>query len=112
MTSRYINTRFFANADPLYENVLEDRGLKVLRQYGTTTFRKLGPSQKSSLLVQTVVWQYGDRLDKLAGRAYKNSKYWWIIARFNGKPTDAHFQVGDVVRIPGPLNLILSYYTD
>jgi nucleoid-associated protein YgaU len=112
MTSRYINSPFFENTDPLYENVLEDRGLKTVKQYGTTTFKKLSPAQKSSLSVQKVSWQYGDRLDKLASRAYENPKYWWIIARFNGKPTDAHFQVGDLVRIPRPLNLILSFYTD
>ena len=37
-------------------------------------------------------------------------KYWWIIARYNNKPTDAHYTVGDEVLIPGPFSLIRSFY--
>jgi hypothetical protein len=50
-------------------------------------------------------------LDKLASKYYKRPEYWWIIARYNSKPTDAHYRPGDLVFIPRPLPLILKAYT-
>ena len=110
--SRYKNTRSFINNSPLYENSLEARGLKQVRQYGTTTFKGLTNAQKDSIMTKEIFWEVGDRLDKLASREYGDGRFWWVIARYNGKPTDAHFERGDTVLIPLPLNLILSYYTE
>lgn len=112
MTSRYIGAPFFTNNHAIYENILEFRGLTRVNQYGSIQYNKLTESQESSIVAQTVQWEYGDRLDKLASRAYGNARYWWIIARYNKKPTDAHFERGDEVLIPQPLNLILAYYTE
>jgi len=112
MTSRYINTPFFVNNYAIYENELEERGLKAINQYTTVEFAQLKENQKGSLVEQKIFWEYGDRLDKLSSRAYKDPQYWWIIARYNNKPTDAHFERGDEVLIPQPLSLILAYYTE
>jgi len=35
---------------------------------------------------------------------------WWVIAWYNQKPTEAHFNVGDVVYIPTPLANVLQYF--
>ena len=49
------------------------------------------------------VWSVGDRFYKLAHKYYGDSKMWWVIARFNSKPTEAHLNLGDVIAIPVPL---------
>jgi hypothetical protein len=110
--SRYKNTRYFNNNYSIYENVLEERGVKFVRQYATTSFKHLTTAQKGSLVEKQISWEYGDRLDKVASREYNDASYWWIIARYNNKPTDAHFERGDIILVPHPLNLILGYYTE
>jgi len=112
MTSRYAGVRFFKNLYAIYRDLLEDRDRQYINQWGTTTFTKLAESKAETITEEKIMWQPGDRLDKLASRAYKDSQYWWIIARYNNKPTDAHYKNGDIVRIPHPLLLIKSYYTE
>lgn len=112
MTSRYTNTRTFRNNLPIYEEVLEDRGVKFINQYRSAQFKRLSSVQKSSISEKEYSWQVGDRLEKISSREYNSPQYWWIIARYNNKPTDAHFERGDIVKIPHPLSLILSYYTE
>ena len=112
MTSRYTNTKMFRNNLPMYENILEERATTEIAQYQTTRFKHLNESQKASIYEKEYSWQVGDRLEKISSRMYDNHQYWWIIARYNNKPTDAHYERGDVVKIPMPLSLILSYYTE
>lgn len=112
MTSRYTNTRFFRNNLPMYEDLLEDRGLNSIRQYQSPTYKQLTEDQIASIGETNYSWQVGDRLEKISSRVYNDPQYWWIIARYNNKPTDAHYKRGDTVKIPKPLNLILSYYTE
>ena len=50
----------------------------------------------------------GDRYYKLADGYYGDSRYWWIIAWFNKKPTESHIKVGDIIRVPTSLGDILS----
>ena len=112
MTSRYTNTTFFRNLISMYEDMFEDRGVRFIKQYRSTTYKHLTESQKETISEKTYYWQVGDRLEKISSREYNDPQYWWIIARYNKKPTDAHFQRGDEIKIPTPLSLILSYYTE
>mgnify|MGYP003344114216 CR=1 FL=1 len=36
---------------------------------------------------------------KLADEYYGDSRDWWIIAKYNLKPTEAHIQIGDIIEI-------------
>tara|TARA_Y100000310_G_scaffold206836_1_gene207278 strand:- start:256 stop:531 length:276 start_codon:yes stop_codon:yes gene_type:complete len=90
--------------------MFEERGVRFIRQYPTVSFRKPTPQQRRQVQAETVTWQTGDRLEKLAGAHYGDPTYWWVIARYNQKPTDAHFSLGDLVYIPKPLRAILAYY--
>jgi len=54
------------------------------------------------------IWTLGDRYYKLAHQHYGESQYWWVIAWFNKKPTEAHLSLGDVVYVPLPLSRILN----
>ena len=111
-TDRYQNTPFFINRLPLYENVLEERGVKQIAQYRTSTYTALTTAQKKSISEKQIMWQAGERLDKISSREYGDARYWWIIARYNNKPTDAHFEGGDTVLVPHPLGLIAGYYVE
>jgi nucleoid-associated protein YgaU len=110
MGNRYENTRSFRNRLPLYSDIFEEKGVKFIHQYVTTTFRPLSTIEERQLTRVSVTWQVGDRLEKLSAKHYGNPTYWWVIARYNQKPTDAHFALGDIVYIPTPLSIILNYY--
>jgi hypothetical protein len=57
------------------------------------------------------VYTMGDRLYKFAYEYYGDVDYWWIIAWYNNKPTDAHFKIGDVVYIPRELDVAIRIAT-
>ncbi len=110
MSDRYNNTKFFKNDLTIYDSVFEDRGVKYIRQYMTSNFKPLTRAQRRLIREETVRWQVGDRLEKIASQAYGDGSYWWIIARYNNKPTDAHYEVGQQVLIPKPFSVIRSIY--
>jgi len=110
MSSRYANTKFFTNTNMLYDLVFENRGVSEISQFGTTTYTPLSVAAYKNLSVSTHMWQTGDRLEKLASMYYGDPKMWWVIARYNSKPTDSHYKFGDTLLIPTPLTLIVNYY--
>jgi hypothetical protein len=112
MASRYDNRRVFRNGDKIYYNILEDRGLSSVVQYVTPRFAKVTQGDLTRVAPLQKVWTVGDRLYKLAAEHYGNSKLWWVIARFNNKPTDAHCKLGEIIYIPLPLETMLQYYRD
>lgn len=57
------------------------------------------------------VYTMGDKLYKFAYEYYGNTDYWWIIAWYNNKPTDAHFNIGDIVYIPRELDVAIRIAT-
>jgi len=63
---------------------------------------------KDSLATTDHIWKYGDRYYQLAQVYYNSPTYWWIIAWFNNKPTEAHLKPGEVLRIPLELSEALS----
>ena len=110
MGSRYLDTPYFRNTNPLYSRVFENRGVPFINQYGTSVFTPLTPAQKRDLNVDQIVWKASDRLEKLSAQHYNDPTYWWVIARYNQKPTDFNYIPGQTVYIPKPLTTILSYY--
>ena len=82
---------------------------------GTRTLLPLKVRNPSRQQIRTLkivqhVWTVGDKYSKLAAEYYNDSTLWWVIARYNMKPTDAHVRVGDNIRIPLPLEQILKIY--
>ncbi len=112
MASRYDNRRTFRNGNEIYFNILEGRGLSTLVQYKTPRFRKVTKLERRRITGVQKVWTIGDRLYKLAAEHYGDSRLWWVIARYNNKPTDAHFKLGEIVYIPLPLETVLGHYRD
>jgi len=105
MASRFDNRRVFINRKPIYNDYLINRGTPgFVRQYTTARMPRISQGAYDNLLMTEEMWGLGDRLCKLAGKHYGDSTYWWVIAYFNNKPTDAHFNIGDIVYIPVSLS--------
>jgi len=110
MATRYNNREKTINRNKLYKKFFEDRNVKFIRQYRTPELDYPTPDQIRQLTVLSHVWKSGDRYYKLAFQYYGNAKYWWVIAWFNKKPTEGHLKIGDVIRIPSPLDKLLNFY--
>ena len=109
MIDRYRNRMILKNGLEQYEETFRRRGVKFIKQFSTPNFRF--PNKNDVKKFQTIkhVWKEGDKYFKLADQYYGDSRDWWIIAKFNLKPTEAHLQVGDIVEIPVPLVTVLNY---
>ncbi len=108
---RNIQRKKFRNNSETYKKILEDRGYPGgVIHYATPTLRHPSATEIAKLTRQQHIWGIGDRYYKLAHRYYGDSKYWWIIAWYNRKPTESHMQIGQTLFIPSPLEDILRYF--
>ncbi len=92
MPSRYNNTKIKMSRD----------GKRVLKP---TIYPKI-PIKDSDIFIYP---KFGDRLDNLAHKYYKDTSLWWIIAKANGLD-EAHIglEVDKQIRIPTDINPILN----
>ena len=109
-TSRYQGRRVAVNSDDLYKNILDQRGLKFVRQYRTANLSYPSKEKIGRMMTDQHLWKMGDRFYKLAHHYYGDSKYWWVIAWFNKTPTENLLSVGQTVYIPLNLEEILDEY--
>ena len=107
-TSRYTGRTIFNNKDELYHQKMLDKGTTSFVQYETPTLTYPTTQEIQGLQTITHIWKQGDSFEKLAFTYYKDPNYWWVIPRFNQKPTEQHFSVGDNVYIALPLYEILT----
>ena len=110
MTSRYDNRGIARNNAPQYKKQLDRRGVKFIRQFRTANVSYPTAAERASLNSSSVVWKVGSRFYKLADEYYGDPTYWWLIAWFNRKPTEAHVPVGSVIEIPLPFESVMSLY--
>ena len=82
----------------LYSDVFERKGVKFIRMRRSKDFTPLVGIDFE--VYDDYVWTKTDSLFKLANRYYGSYDAWWTIGILNGKPTDAHFKIGDLVYIP------------
>tara|TARA_Y100000034_G_scaffold113254_1_gene148045 strand:- start:1383 stop:1724 length:342 start_codon:yes stop_codon:yes gene_type:complete len=108
--SRYSGRIKRFNSDKLYKDNFEARGIKFVRHFTTPVLRYPTDKEKESLSVIGQIWKVGDRYYKLADDHYGDPAYWWVIAWYNKKPTEAHLNLGDYVYIPTPLHKILEFF--
>ena len=83
-----------------YRELRERRGVKQIEQFTTPRLRQPTVSDRMRLKTSTHIWKYGDRFYNLAHQYYGDARYWWVIAWFNGIPTEAEANTGDVLEIP------------
>jgi len=108
--SRYSGTRIIRNNNDLYDEFLDKKNLRSIRQYVSPSFVRLEESAKDSIPQIIHTWTLGDRYYKLAFEHYGDPRYWWVIAFFNNKPTEAHVKNGDQIRIPIPYEDVILLY--
>lgn len=111
MINRYKNRKIVKNNSEAYAQILQKRNIKILNQYSTPNFTYVDSTQISELEIIKHVWKEGDRYSKLAEQYYGDAKDWWVIAKYNLKPTESHVEVGDSIDIPLPLEKVLRYMT-
>lgn len=108
MIQRYLNRKLFNTERTNANKLLQSRGISNTKIYETFFIEPLTDEEKSKYQTRAVIWQRRTRLYKLAHEFYGDSKLWWIIAWFNQKPTDSHFEPGERVLIPLQLEDILE----
>ena len=98
--SRLKSRRVAKNRNEMYEKTFEDRGIKEVEQFSTPVFRN--PSQEEIDRIPTIehTWRNGDRFWLLASKHMGDQSLWWVIAKLNNKPTEAHCTEGDSIKIP------------
>ena len=104
---RYKGVKRFNNSEKYYEYLRKKRNLKVARHYETPILKNPSVQERMGIAADTHVWSLGDRYYKLAHKYYGDATYWWIIAIFNKKPTEADLEYGDVIYVPTPLQKVL-----
>lgn len=78
--------------------LLDSRGIEQIRFINNRVFLRNFLTQEYSTIEH--VWSHGDKLYKLANMYFGDRDLFWIIGLFNNKPTDSHYEYGDVVYIP------------
>ena len=98
--SRYKNTTKILNDVDYYEFLTKKRGVSKIVQYETPIIYNPNVADRISLKSTPHIWKYGDRLYNIASKYYGDSSYWWVIAWYNGVPTEAHIKTGTTIEIP------------
>jgi len=106
--SRYTGRRQAVNNNEMYDKLLEDRGVKKILQY--TTARLFLPEKEDLERITTLdyTWRQGDQFWRLSAKHYGDPNLWWVIAQFNMKPTEHHVEVGEIIKIPLNLAVVLG----
>ena len=108
--SRYNRRKIYRTKNALYKKELKERGLNFFRYYETPKMKEATAQEISDLQLVPHSWGLGDHFYKLAHRYYGDAELWWIIARFNKRPTEGHVKNGDIINIPTPLSRIREIY--
>ena len=106
--ARYKTSKIMNNDSEFYKFLRQKRGIKSLRHYATPVLHNPSVADRTSIATVSHTWKYGDRYYKLSHKFYGTSKYWWVIAWWNGRPTEATVQNGAVLQIPTNLEDALS----
>lgn len=98
----------FSNDSKTYQKLYDKMGVKNIQHYGTIIYGSpMNESFLAELEIREHTYVVGDRLNKIAFKYYGDSRLWWVLAWFNGKPTDHHCKAGDKIRVPFPLEEVL-----
>ena len=88
-----------------YDHTVIKKSREGKRVLKPTMYPKI-PIKDSDIFIYP---KFGDRLDNLAHKYYKDTSLWWIIAKANGLD-EAHIglEVDKQIRIPTDINPILN----
>jgi nucleoid-associated protein YgaU len=106
--SRYNKTKILSNSSEYYEPLRKSRNLKSVNHFATTMLHNLTAAERAGLQRTAHTWKYGDRLYKLAHQYYGDERLWWVLAWYNGYPTEAHIPLGNTLYIPLNIEKVLK----
>ena len=98
--SRYDKYKVLESRSKYYKPFRKGHGPKIIRHYETPYIYNPGPGERAAITTTPHIWSYGDRLYKLADKYYGDVRLWWVIAWYNGVPTEADLFTTDVIQIP------------
>ena len=99
--SRYNSSKILNNSSEYYNFLRKKRDeIKRIKHFETPKLYHPGVGERTALATDTYIWRYGDRFYQLAYRYYGDVRYWWVIAWFNGTPTEVDIFPGDQIEIP------------
>jgi hypothetical protein len=61
-----------------------------------------------TIVTQTIVLEEGRRLDQVAGDAYGDASYWWVIAAASGIGWGLQVPAGTLIRVPSSLEEVIG----
>jgi hypothetical protein len=109
--SRYQKRRLFLNDDRNYKNVFfRRRGIDETYQYESPILSYPTNEYMSKLNNSPLVWKATDKLYNISNQYYGSPSYWWVIAWYNKKSSEAEFKVGDIYYVPLPLDDVLRFF--
>ena len=108
--SRYLNRTVFINQTDEYRSYYEERNLKFLRHLSSPVYKTIEAEDLKNIATISHLWKVRDRYWKLGAKYYNDPKLWWLIAWWNGKPTEGHVKPGDFIYIPVPQEKALSLF--
>jgi len=109
--SRYSNTAIFLNNNEKYKNALFDqRDIKQTYQYALTPMIYPSTAAIQGMTNIPLVWSATDKLYNVSNDYYGSPDYWWIIAFYNKKASEAEFKTGELYFVPLPLEEMLEYF--
>ena len=107
--SRYNGYRKLLNSGEHYRFLRRERNkVKGITHYETPVLYHPSLRDRMNLNTTTHIWAVGDRYYNLADKYYGDPKLWWIIAWYNGLPTEGDVYPGDMITIPLDAEQILK----
>ena len=109
--SRNTRRTMFLNDDRGYKDTFfRQRDIVETFQYDVARIAFPDAETINSLNNISMAWGATDTLYNLAYKYYGSPSYWWIIAWYNEKATEAEFTPGEVFYIPLPLDDVLGFF--
>jgi hypothetical protein len=109
--SRYTNVPLFTNRNPQYKAAFyNQRGIKQLYQYSVPRIFYPSATRRENLENIPLVWKATDTLYNISHRYYGSPQYWWVVAWYNKRASEAEFSTGDVYYVPLPIEDVLGYF--
>jgi len=106
--SRYNKTKRVRNSSEYYKPLRKPRDLRSIIHHATPRLHNPTARERSPVKTTKHIWKYGDRLYKLAYQYYGDENFWWVIAWYNGYPTETHIKTGTTLWIPLNIEIALK----
>ena len=98
------NSTIIENDDRIYHKFLTKIGAKKIDHLNMVLFgNPITDDFLKKINISKHLFATGDQLSKIAFKHYGDPELWWVIAWFNGKPTDFHCKIGETILVPHPV---------